>query len=75
MSAAIFRLPASTTFNAQQALQASLADDLQDVLIAGYDAEGVLCVRSSRMTCAEALFMATKMMRWAESGGTDGGGV
>ncbi|MES3041859.1 MAG: hypothetical protein V4730_12010 [Pseudomonadota bacterium] len=69
MSAAILRLPASTTFNAEQALQASLADGLQDVLIAGYDVDGELCVRSSRMTCAEALFLATKMMRWAESGG------
>lgn len=69
MSAAIFRLPASTTFNAEQALQASLQDELKDVLIVGYDKEGVLCVRSSRMTCAEAAFLAEKMKQWAMSGG------
>lgn len=68
-SAAIFRLPASTTFNAEQALEASLQDDLDDVLIAGYDKDGDFTVRSSRMTCAEAAFLAQKMVAWAMSGG------
>lgn len=65
----LLRLPASTTFTVEQALHAALQDDLEDVLIAGYASDGTLCVRSSRMTCAEALFLATKMARWAESGG------
>lgn len=69
MTAAVFRLPASTTFTVDQALETAKADNLTDVLIAGYDDEGVLCIRSSRMTCAEALFLANKMARWAESGG------
>jgi len=71
MSAALFSLPASTTMNAQQALQSALSQvmPLTDVLIIGYDSDGDLFIRSSRMTCAEALFMATKAMRWAESGG------
>lgn len=69
MTAAVFRLPASTTFTVEQALETAKADNLTDVLIAGYDDEGVLCIRSSRMTCAEALFLANKMARWAESGG------
>lgn len=68
-SAAVFRLPASTTFNAGQALEASLQDDLDNVLIAGYDKEGAFTVRSSRMTCAEAAFLAQKMLAWAMSGG------
>ena len=68
-SAAVFRLPASTTFNAEQALEASLQDDLDNVLIAGYDKEGAFTVRSSRMTCAEAAFLAQKMLAWALSGG------
>lgn len=68
-SAAIFRLPASITFNAEQALEASLQDDLDDVLIAGYDKDGDFTVRSSRMTCAEAAFLAQKMLAWALSGG------
>lgn len=37
--------------------------------LAAYDAEGYLYLRSSKMTCAEAFFMASKAMRWAESGG------
>lgn len=69
MTTAVFRLPASTTFTVEQALETAKADNLTDVLIAGYDDEGVLCIRSSRMTCAEALFLANKMARWAESGG------
>jgi len=69
MTAAVFRLPASATFTVDQALETAKADGLTDVLIAGYDADGVLCIRSSRMTCAEALFLANKMARWAESGG------
>lgn len=42
---------------------------LADVLICGYDEDGALYVRSSRLTCAEAMFLATKAARWAESGG------
>lgn len=67
----LLRLPPSNTFTPDQALHAALADDLDDVLIAGYDHEGRLVVRSSRMTCAQALFLATKMARWAESGGQE----
>lgn len=65
----LLRLPPSTTFTAQQALESALADDLTDVLVIGYDKEGGLYIRSSRMTCAEALFMANKAMKWAETGG------
>lgn len=68
-SAAVFRLPASTTFNAKQALNASIDDELDDVLVAGYTKTGEFCVRSSRMTCAEAAFLANKMLAWALSGG------
>lgn len=69
MTAALFRLPASTAFNAEQALQSALLDDLQDVLVIGYDSAGELYVRSSRMTCAEATFLAEKAKHWAMSGG------
>lgn len=54
MSAAVFRLPASSTFTAQQALESALGDGLKDVLVMGYDADGALYIRSSRMTCGEA---------------------
>lgn len=66
----IIRLPASTTMTAQQALQSALDDSesgvLEDVLICGYNADGELYIRSSRLTRAEALFLATKACRWAE---------
>lgn len=79
MSTPIIRLnPApNTSMTPTQALHSALADaedptrGLQDVLIIGYDADGHLYIRSSKMTCAEAFFMANKAMRWAESGGEE----
>lgn len=69
----LIRLAPSTTMTAEQALQSALVDaeskHLQDVLIIGYDEDGDLFIRSSRLTCAEAMFMANKAFRWAESGG------
>lgn len=76
MTTPIIRLsPApNTSMTPEQVLHSVLADvengsGMQDVLIIGYDADGDLYIRSSKMTCAEALFMANKAMRWAESGG------
>jgi hypothetical protein len=69
----LLRLPPTTTMTAEQALQSALVDaeekHLTDVLICGYDKDGDLYIRSSRLTCAEAMFMANKALRWAESGG------
>jgi len=69
----LIRLPPTTTMNAEQALQSALVDaetkHLKDVLICGYDEDGDLYIRSSRLTCAEAFFMANKALRWAEAGG------
>jgi hypothetical protein len=66
-------MPPTTTMTAEQALQSALVDaesnHLTDVLICGYDKDGYLYIRSSRLTCAEAMFMANKALRWAESGG------
>jgi len=68
----LLRIPPSVTMTAEQALSSALVDaeegDLTDVLIIGYRDES-LYVRSSRLTCAEALFLANKAMRWAETGG------
>jgi hypothetical protein len=69
MIAPVFRLPASTSFTAEQALQSALSDDLTDVLVIGYDADGCLVIRSSRMTCAEAAFLANNAFNWAQNGG------
>jgi hypothetical protein len=54
----LIRLPPTTTMTAQQALESALVDaeskHLTDVLIMGYDEDGDLYIRSSRLTCAEA---------------------
>lgn len=71
----VIALPASVNFNAEQALLSALefcrADNLQDVLVIGYDADGDLVVRSSRMTRAEAVFMVEKAREWAMHGGLE----
>lgn len=68
----VVALPASATMTAEQALLSALeftrTDNLTDVLITGYDAEGVLIVRSSRMNRAEALWMLEKAKEWAMGG-------
>ena len=69
----ILRLPPSTTMTAKQALESALLDTedeyLTDVVICGYDYKGELYIRSSRLTCAESLFMLIMAQRWAENGG------
>jgi hypothetical protein len=71
----LIRLPPTTTMTAQQALESALVDTesgyLKDVLICGYDDNGDLFIRSSRLTCAEAFFLASKAARWAQEGGVD----
>lgn len=67
----VIALPASTAFTPEQALESAKALDMTDALIVGYDQDGVLVVRSSRMTCAEALFLLEKAKQWAMSGGQE----
>ena len=67
----VISLPASTNYSAEQALQSALDFDppLSDALIVGYDADGVLFVRSSRMSRAEAVFLLEQAKEWAIKGG------
>ena len=67
----VIALPASTNFTPEQALESAKALDMTDALIVGYDQDGVLVVRSSRMTCAEAVFLIEKAKQWAMSGGQE----
>jgi hypothetical protein len=67
----IIGLPAATTFTADQALNSALNIGMQDVMVIGYDEAGSLVIRSSRMTCAEAAFLANKAFQWAVNGGQD----
>lgn len=69
----LIRLGPTTTMTAEQALASAMTDaesgHLKDVLIVGYDEDGELFIRSSRLTCAEAFFLASKAARWAQEGG------
>lgn len=56
----VISMPASTSFTPEQALESAKSVALTDVLIIGYDADGALFVRSSRLTRAEALFLLEK---------------
>jgi hypothetical protein len=67
----VISLPASVNYTAEQALRSALMLELTDVLVLGYDAEGVLRVRSSRMTRAEGLFMTKKAEQWCMEGGLE----
>lgn len=69
MSAGLFRLPLSTSYTVEQALAAAQQENLQDVIVLGYSDDGSLFICSSRMTCAEAAFLARKVEAWAQSGG------
>lgn len=71
----LIRLPASTNMTPQMALHSALvdaeSDHLEDVLICGYTEGGVLYIRSSKMNCAEAFFLASKAAQWAQNGGQE----
>lgn len=61
----ILSFPPTTTMTPQQALLSALEfannDNLQDVLIVGYDGAGELLVRSSRMGRKDALWLAEQL--------------
>ena len=72
-SANVISLPASENFKPEQALASASSLGLTDVLVVGYDADGVLAVRSSHMSRAEALFLLEQAKQWAMFGGLAGG--
>jgi hypothetical protein len=65
----VIRLPASEHYTPIQALQSVLNEDLDDVLVIGYDKSGELIIRSSKMNRADALFMIEKARDWTLNGG------
>lgn len=71
----VISLPASVNYTPEQALKSALDmcenGRLADVLIIGYDEDGDLFVRSSKMTRAEGLFMVKKAEEWSMHGGLE----
>lgn len=58
-------LPASRTMTAEQAINSALGLDFSEVIIIGFDSEGDFLVRSSRMTNADALWLAELLKKYA----------
>lgn len=67
----VISLPASVNYTPEQALQSALQADLTDVMVIGYNKDGELFVRSSKMTRAEGLFMVKKAEEWSMYGGIE----
>jgi hypothetical protein len=65
----VITLPASISYTPEQALNSALKEPLTDVLIIGYDNEGELFIRSSKMNRMDALWMAEKAKDWSLWGG------
>lgn len=65
----VLAFPPSETFTPKQALLSALElaknDNLNDILIVGYDGEGHLLIRSSRMDRRDALWMAEQLRQYA----------
>lgn len=62
-------LPASFHFTPEQALDSAKAPDLDEVPVIGHDKDGNFFVRSSRMGCRDAFFLAEKLRHYAMTGG------
>lgn len=70
----VFAFPATTTMTPEQALLSALEfaknDNMQDVLVVGYDGDGYLLVRSSRMDRKEALWLSEQLRKYALGDGS-----
>lgn len=53
----VFNLPASTSFSPDQALESARQLSLESVLILGYDEDGELVIRSSKLERKDALWI------------------
>jgi hypothetical protein len=65
----VLAFPATVTMTPEQALLSALEfaqnDNMQDVLVVGYDGDGVLVVRSSRMDRRDALWLSEQLRKYA----------
>lgn len=60
----VLPFPAATTMTPQQALDSAKALEPMDVLVIGYDQNGELLVRSSRMDRKDALWLVEAAKRY-----------
>ena len=64
MTAVVYGMPASTTFNSEQALESAKSIDMKECLIVGYDTDGDLVVRSSRMDRKDAMWLCVMLHKY-----------
>ena len=68
----VIAFPATDTMTPEQALLSALEfaknDNMQDVLVVGYDGAGELIVRSSRMDRKDALWLSEQLRKYALGG-------
>ena len=64
----IISMPASETFTPEQALDSAKQASLSEIVIIGYDTDGNLFVRSSRMSCRDALWLTEQLKQYVLSG-------
>jgi hypothetical protein len=67
----VINFPASTTLKPCQALESAKNLEWNDVIIIGYDKDGTLQIRSSMLTCSDAVFLLEKAKLYALSGGKE----
>jgi hypothetical protein len=71
----VIYFPATDTMTPKQALLDALKladnDDLQDVLVVGYDGNGDLLVRSSKMSRSDALWLSEQLRLYVLTGGNE----
>ena len=65
----IVSMPASVTLTPEQALDSAKQIKLSEVVIVGTDENGNLFIRSSRLTCRDALWLAEQLKEHALSNG------
>lgn len=65
----VHNFPVSDTMTPELAIESAKAVGYTEVLIVGYDADGALVFRSSRMSRKDALWLCEKMKAWALDGG------
>jgi hypothetical protein len=63
MNTNIIGFPATTTFTPDQALASAAQLEPQDVLVVGYDKDGDLIIRSSRMSLQDSLWLCEMLKK------------
>lgn len=65
----VSKLAPSVNFTVEQTMDSAKQENLVEVMIIGTDEDGDFFVRSSKMDCEHAFFLAKKLENYALTGG------